>query len=166
MGAQRYSFSSVGAGYELLSASWYLTEMSLRTRIERSIENVFKTCFPWDSPEAIGRRIYVFHIILSIWILVYWCIYMVAGTISPFGWVTLWGFCAMISLQFLIIKRCVLSSIEKRRLGYCFNPHIIYLKPLGLQRWLAPYLVVFYSSLMAAMFWRKSFVNLLRECFS
>jgi hypothetical protein len=136
--------------------------MSLRRRIEDTIESVFRTLFPW----AVGESVYAFHVGLLGWVSVYHAIYVWTGAIHPVSWWLLLGFYVLLVAQFLVLGRCVLSAIEKRLTGRFVDLHGPVLRLVGLERFKPVFLAGHFAVLAASLMCRELFIGLLRECFS
>ncbi len=115
---------------------------------------------------AVGSRVYAAHIGILVWCAVYFCIYLYTGTIWIGGWLLLFGLAALVLLQFIVLKRCVLSSIEKRLTGTYVNLNGPFVRAFGLQRYTLHIRILMYVGVVVALAWRADLFRYLhRECF-
>ena len=134
--------------------------MSLRRRIENAIESVFRTLFPWDTTDyAVGKRVYHLHIAMLFWVTTYHAIYFITGSIHPVGWWLLLLFYTLLALQFMILRRCVLSAIEKRNTGIYIDFHGNIMRPFGLENWKVPVIILHYIALVLSLVFEITWVS-------
>jgi hypothetical protein len=92
--------------------------MSLRKAIVDNLENWFRFTYNWitDKDEILGEIVYVLHL-FGFWTLV--VLIVLSHTIYPLFWfqVLIFLFVCTVWIQHIILRTCILTSIERRLLG-------------------------------------------------
>lgn len=92
--------------------------MSLRSRLIELLEGFFRFIYKWitDKDDILGEIVYVIHM-FGFWTLM--VLVFVSHTIYPVFWFQciIFGFICLIWIQHVILRTCVLTSIERRLLG-------------------------------------------------
>lgn len=92
--------------------------MSVRRVIVEHLESWFRFIYKWitDKDEILGEIIYILHL-FGFWTLM--VLVAVSHTIYPLFWfqALIFSFVCLIWIQHVILRTCVLTSIERRLLG-------------------------------------------------
>lgn len=92
--------------------------MSVRRAIVEKLETMFRFMYSWiaENDEVLGSIIYFLHLFGFFTLLV---LIFVSHTIYPMFWLQafVFGFFFIVWVQHVILKTCVLTSIERRLLG-------------------------------------------------
>lgn len=92
--------------------------MSVRGTIVETLEKWLRFAYKWvtDKDEILGEIVYMLHM-FGFWTLI--VLIIISHTLYPIFWFQVMIFCftCLIWMQHLILKTCVLTSIELRLLG-------------------------------------------------
>ena len=92
--------------------------MSLRSEIVDRFETFFRFIYKWitDKDEILGEIVYTLHM-FGFWTLM--VLVFLSHTIYPLFWfqVLIFSFVCLIWVQHIMLRTCVLTSIERRLLG-------------------------------------------------
>jgi hypothetical protein len=92
--------------------------MSLHKRIVDNLETFFRFIYKWitDKDEVLGEIVYTLHI-FGFWTVM--VLVVVSHTIYPVFWfqAIIFSFICIVWLQHIVLRTCVLTSIERRLLG-------------------------------------------------
>ena len=92
--------------------------MSLRKRIVDSLEQWLRFIYKWitDKDEILGEIVYALHT-FGFWTLM--VLVVISHTVYPVFWfqAIIFGFICLIWIQHMVLRVCVLTSIERRLLG-------------------------------------------------
>jgi hypothetical protein len=92
--------------------------MSLREKIVDNLELFIRFIYKWitDNDEVLGEIVYTFHIFVF-WTLI--VLVVVSHTIYPVYWfqTVLFSLICLVWVQHIVLRTCVLTSIERKLLG-------------------------------------------------
>jgi hypothetical protein len=92
--------------------------MSLHNKIVDNLESFFRFIYKWitDKDEILGEIVYTLHV-FGFWTLM--VLVIISHTIYPVFWfqTIIFSFILLVWLQHVVLRTCVLSSIERRLLG-------------------------------------------------
>jgi hypothetical protein len=92
--------------------------MSLHNKIVDNLESFFRFVYKWitDKDEILGEIVYILHV-FGFWTLM--VLVVLSHTIYPVFWfqAVIFSFISLVWFQHIVLRTCVLSSIEQRLLG-------------------------------------------------
>lgn len=92
--------------------------MSLHKTIVDNLESFFRFAYKWvtDKDEVLGEIVYTLHI-FGFWTVM--LLVFISHTIYPVFWfqAIIFSFICLVWLQHVVLRTCVLTSIERRLLG-------------------------------------------------
>ena len=101
-----------------LVASSINSHCQMKTQIVDFFESMFRTLYGWiaSNDEILGKIVYTVHMFIIFTIVV---LVVISHTIYPMFWFQVFVFCIVfiIWLQHILLRTCVLTSLERRFMG-------------------------------------------------